>query len=106
MLRNADRNSEPVAIAAISLLKMAQLSHRGLAEFAHGVDAVFEMLETSPALKTLPLTIEVAREAPPLSAVLRDPADCLIVATARVHELRLLTADQRIVDSNLAHIVD
>jgi PIN domain nuclease of toxin-antitoxin system len=64
------------------------------------------MLESSPALKILPLTIEIAREAPPLSPVLRDPADCLIVATARVHGLRLLTSDQRIVNSKLAQIVD
>jgi PIN domain nuclease of toxin-antitoxin system len=85
---------------------MAQLSHRGVADFVHGVDAVFEMLESSPALKILPLTIGIAREAPPLAAVMRDPADCLIVATARVHGLRLLTSDERIVDSNLAQVVD
>ncbi len=71
-----------------------------------GIDTALEMLESSPALKILPLTIEIAREAPPLSPVLRDPADCLIVATARVHGLRLLTSDQRIVNSKLAQIVD
>jgi PIN domain nuclease of toxin-antitoxin system len=106
LLRNADRNGEPVGISAISLLEMAQLSHRGLVEFVQGVETVFEMLETSPALKIFPLTVGIAREAPPLSAVLRDPADCLIVATARVHGLRLLTSDRRIVDSKLAQIVD
>lgn len=106
LLRNADRNTEPVAVSAISLLEIAQLAHRGLAEFTQGLDAVFEMLQSSPALKILPLTIEIAREAPPLSPALRDPADCVIVATARVHGLRLLTADLRIVASRLAQVVD
>ena len=32
---------------------------------------------------------------------LRDPGDRVIVATARVHHLRLLTADERIIESNL-----
>ncbi len=66
----------------------------------------FWMRTSSSALKILPLTIEIARETPPLASVLRDPADCLIVATARVHGLRLLTSDERIVASKLAQIVD
>jgi PIN domain nuclease of toxin-antitoxin system len=36
---------------------------------------------------------------------LRDPADRTIVATARVRNLRLLTSDQRIIESNLVPVV-
>jgi PIN domain nuclease of toxin-antitoxin system len=36
---------------------------------------------------------------------LRDPADRVIVATARVHGLRLLTSDQRILESHLVSTV-
>jgi PIN domain nuclease of toxin-antitoxin system len=37
---------------------------------------------------------------------LRDPGDRFIVATARVHRLRLVTSDQRIVDSKLISVVE
>jgi PIN domain nuclease of toxin-antitoxin system len=37
---------------------------------------------------------------------LRDPGDRIIVATARVHHLRLLTADQRIIDSDLVAVIE
>jgi prevent-host-death family protein len=36
---------------------------------------------------------------------LRDPADRAIVATARVHRLRLITADRRIIDSKLVTVI-
>jgi len=52
----------------------------------------------------LPLSYEVAAEAA-LLANLRDPADRAIVATARAHRLRLITSDQRIIESKLAPVV-
>jgi PIN domain nuclease of toxin-antitoxin system len=41
-----------------------------------------------------------------LGASLRDPGDRVIVATARVHRLRLLTADQRIIESGLVPVIE
>jgi PIN domain nuclease of toxin-antitoxin system len=38
--------------------------------------------------------------------LLHDPADRAIVCTARVHSLRLVTSDRRIVDSNLVSVID
>ena len=38
--------------------------------------------------------------------VLRDPADRAIAATARVHRLRLVTSDQRIIDSGIVQVVE
>jgi len=37
---------------------------------------------------------------------LRDPADRAIVATARVHRLRLVTSDQRIIESKLVLVIE
>jgi PIN domain nuclease of toxin-antitoxin system len=51
------------------------------------------------------LTYEVALDAALLS-VLRDPSDRAIVATARIHRLRLVTSDQRIVESKLVPVVE
>jgi len=50
--------------------------------------------------------IEFAREPSFLRNSLRVPADCVIVASARVHGLRLLTSDPRIVDANLVSTVE
>jgi PIN domain nuclease of toxin-antitoxin system len=36
---------------------------------------------------------------------LRDPADQAIVATARVHRLKLVTSDQRIIESKLVPVI-
>jgi hypothetical protein len=38
--------------------------------------------------------------------MLRDPADRAIVASARVHNLRLVTSDRRIIESKLAPVVE
>lgn len=49
----------------------------------------------SPHLEVLPLTVDVAIESEQLGdAFPRDPADRLIAATARVHNLTLITSDR------------
>lgn len=40
-----------------------------------------------------------------IAAGLRDPADRAIVATARVHRLKLITSDQRIIASGLVPVI-
>jgi len=50
-----------------------------------------------PLLKILPITAEIAAESVRLGDDFhRDPADQIIVATARCHDLTLVTADDRI----------
>ncbi len=41
-----------------------------------------------------------------MGGALRDPADRAIVATARIHNLKLLTSDQRIIDSRLVPFIE
>lgn len=53
----------------------------------------------SPGIILLPLSIEVVFESTSLPGDFRsDPADELIVATSRVHDAPLLTADSKIVE--------
>lgn len=66
---------------------------------------IFSQFEANPMFQILPITIPIALDAGALS-ILRDSADRTIVATARVHSLRLLTSDQRIIDSKLVPVVD
>ena len=81
VLESAVRRGEPVALSAITLLEIAVL--------ASG---------EKPALQA-PLDVASL-------GVLRDPADRAIAATARVHRLRLLTSDQRIIGSKLVQVVE
>jgi PIN domain nuclease of toxin-antitoxin system len=99
------RRRETVAISAITLLEVALLSSNGRLRMKLTADEVFNELEASPVFRLLPLTIDVAKEVSSLGA-LRDPADRVIVATARVHGLRLLTSDRRIIESSAVSAVE
>ncbi len=71
-----------------------------------GLNDLFHQLDANPAFRILPLTSEIGKEVAAMGASLRDPADRVIVATARVYRIPLLTSDQRIVESHLVPVVD
>jgi PIN domain nuclease of toxin-antitoxin system len=104
-LREAVRRRERVAVSAISLLELAVLFGEGGARSDVAVRELLEDLDANPAFEILPLTAVVAAEVAALGGGLRDPADRAIVATARVFKLRLVTSDQRIIDSGLVPVV-
>lgn len=64
---------------------------------ASGSEADFRILEID-----IPIAAEI--HAPGIGQ--REPADRTIVATARAHRLRLVTSDQRIIQSGLANVVE
>lgn len=103
ILDAAVRRAEPVALSAMSLLEIAMLTNQGRLRSRAG--EFFEELQANPLFLILPLSYEVALEVASLGGDLRDPADRAIVATARVHRLRLLTSDQRIIESRLVPVV-
>jgi PIN domain nuclease of toxin-antitoxin system len=98
---------ERVGLAAISLKEAAWHLARGRIV----VDEVFgpwplwlRTAAASPALEILPLTVDVAIESERLGdAMPPDPADRLIVATARMHDLTLITSDRPIRKSRVVH---
>ena len=104
-LESAARRGEPVALSAVSLLEIAVLASGEKPALKLPLDEFFRDLNSNPAFRILPLTYEVALEVASLSA-LRDPADRAIAATARVHRLRLVTSDERIVESKLVQVVE
>ena len=82
------------------------LVDRGRLTLSRSEDVLFTQLETHPRLEILPLSPRIALESTRLGPNFhRDPADRLIAATARVHGLRLLTADARIRDSAVVAVV-
>ena len=104
VLMNAEKNGEPAGVSAMTLLEVIAVVESGRVRAQ--IQDIFDELNTSALFQVLPLSIEIAREAAALGPSLRDPADRAIVATARVHRLKLLTSDQRIVDSRLVAVID
>jgi PIN domain nuclease of toxin-antitoxin system len=104
-LELAVRRGEPLAVSAISLLETALLASGGKPALKVSLEALFQDLSANPVFRILPLTYEVALDVASLG-VLRDPADRTIVATARVHRLRLVTSDQRIIQSQLVQVLE
>jgi PIN domain nuclease of toxin-antitoxin system len=105
VLDDTVRRGECVGVSAISLHEIALLAD-GLKRIGSGLNELFNELDNNPAFRIIPLTTDVAREVPALGDSLRDPADRAIVATARIHRLRLLTADQRIIASELVPVIE
>lgn len=90
----------------MSLLELAILSSQGRLKLKTTLEELFEDLQASPIFRILPLTYEIAQEIASMGSALKDPADRATVATARVHRLRLLSSDQRIIESKLVSVID
>ena len=103
ILETSVSRSEPVGLSAVSLLEVAALAESG--RIRASLPEIFDFLQAEPVFEILPITYEIASEVSAIRA-LRDPADRAIVATARVHGLRLITSDQRIIASNLVPVVE
>jgi PIN domain nuclease of toxin-antitoxin system len=97
--------SERLAFSAASLLEIAVLTGGDRLALKGSLGKFFGDLSADAAFCMLPLTYDVAIEAASLG-VLRDPADRAIAATARVHRLKLVTSDQRIIESGLVPVVE
>ena len=105
LLTQAVRLQGQVAVSAMTLVEFAILLGGRIDRMKMQMDEVFGELEMNPIFQILPITIEIAKEVDFLQP-LRDPGDRVIVATARVHGLRLLTSDPRIIQSNFVSTVE
>jgi PIN domain nuclease of toxin-antitoxin system len=86
-------------IAAISLWEIALLASRGRIVLGKPIGLWLEEALADPGPAIDPLSPQIAIESSALpDAFHRDPADRLIVATARVANATLMTRDRRILD--------
>ena len=89
-------------LSAISLWEAATLASRGRLEVQPSFETWLTKAADARTVRILPITVEIAVELSRLPDTLhRDPVDRVIVATARVHQLPLLTADRAIVEAKL-----
>ena len=93
-LENADNE---LWLSAVSVWELVMLVERDRVALDRAVDAwVAEAMRTAP-LREAPVTHEIALATRDVGLPHRDPADRLIVATARVLDLTVVTADARII---------
>ena len=98
-LRNADHRSIPISISAITIWELALLAARGRIKQKGPLDLWLTDLVSESLIEVLPITPEIAAAGAQLgSGFHNDPADRIIVATARCYGLHLVTSDRRIRD--------
>jgi PIN domain nuclease of toxin-antitoxin system len=86
-----------LGISAISCWEVAKLVEYGRLELACPIEEWMEQAVAYPGVQLIELTPRIAIESTKLPGSFhRDPADQIIVATARVYDMPLLTADSRI----------
>jgi PIN domain nuclease of toxin-antitoxin system len=98
------KHSEQLAVSATSLIEIALLSSGDKPRIKAELHDVFDDLTSNVAINIAQITCAIALEVASL-AILRDPNDRIIVATARVHRLKLVTSDQRIIASGLVPVI-
>lgn len=92
-----------VAVSVISCWEVAKLVEKERLELPAPLDDWFQQAIQTAGIRVIPLDIELIQDACQLPQPFHnDPADQLIVATARTKNLELLTVDQKIL--NYPHV--
>lgn len=100
-IESAERKRARLGLSIATVWEVAKLHQYGKIKLPRPIEEFVQYLEEHPSFEILPLTGSIAIESTRLGEDFpRDPFDQIIVATARVHQLTLLTRDNRIVDSN------
>jgi PIN domain nuclease of toxin-antitoxin system len=86
-----------LGVSIISCWEVAKLVERGCLQLTLPVESWIEQALAFPGVQLLELTPRIVVESTQLPGDFhRDPADQLIVATARVYDVPLLTADGKV----------
>jgi PIN domain nuclease of toxin-antitoxin system len=89
-------------LSEISFWEIAMLVEAGKLTLREPLDEWLERAAAAPAVQRIGITPTIAREIVSLTTTRKwDPADRIIVATARVLGARVVTSDSRIIDSKL-----
>ena len=92
-----DNVNSGLGISVISCWEVAKLVEYERLELSCPLEEWMEQAVAYPGMQLLELTPQIAIESTKLPGSFhRDPADQIIVATARVYDISLLTVDSRI----------
>jgi PIN domain nuclease of toxin-antitoxin system len=98
VVRELEREDAELWLSPISVWELLNLVDRGRVRLASSPGEWVEEALGRVPLHEAPVTNEVALETRNVRLSHRDPADRFLVATARVFDLRLATADERLID--------
>jgi PIN domain nuclease of toxin-antitoxin system len=97
-MRNAE-SAGNLRVSVISVWELGMLEERGRVALPMNIRNWVEEALIKPGISLAPLTTEIAIESSNLPGNLHgDPADRIIVATARAWNATLLTKDERLID--------
>ena len=97
ILNELMQTNQVAGLSAISLREMAFMIQGERIQVDASLDAWLDSIDSHPLLTILPLTAKIVAESVRLGDDFpNDPAGQIIVATARCHDLTLITADERI----------
>lgn len=92
-----EHEEQGLGVSVISCWEVAKLVEYNRLILSCPVAEWFDQALAYPGMQLLPLTPRIAVESTQLPGTFhRDPADQIIVATARVYDCPLLTADEKI----------
>jgi len=95
-----------IAISSITLWEVALLIHERRIKVDGSIEVFLKQLSELPGLHTFEITAEIAALAFGFEPDFpRDPADRLIAATARSHNVTLVTKDARLQDCPLVRTI-
>ncbi len=95
-----------LGVSDVTFWEIALLVERGRVRFTLPVDEWLARATSAPLVERCGMSPAIAREMISLSATRDwDPGDCILVATARVLGVPLVTSDVRIIDSRLVATV-
>lgn len=105
LITEVEKGGGEIGFSIISFWEIAKLAEKGRMGLLSSLEEFFARLENHPTFKILPLTGKIIRDSTRLGPRFqKDPADQLIVATARSHGLHLMTVDDQIIDSKVVAI--
>lgn len=105
-IRQAQSDQDQICIASISLWEFAMMVTRGRIRLNIAPQAWFQHALYTAGTQILDLTPEIAIDSCTLPGEFhKDPADRMIVATARVYQAVLVTKDRNILDYPHVHTV-
>jgi PIN domain nuclease of toxin-antitoxin system len=92
-----ERAGGEIVISAISAWEIAMLVDRGTLAFSMDIDSWLSTVREIPRVRFAPVDVDVAVKSAQLPGVFhKDPADRMIVATARKFAAPLVTKDLKI----------
>lgn len=94
-----EHQGDGLGVSIISCWEVARLVERGRLELTVPVERWIKQALAYPGVELLQLTPRIVVESTQLPGEFhRDPADQMLVATARVYDIPLLTADSKLLD--------